>query len=873
MSISTTKYIRLILATSIIAVLFAPIVVKALDEPQSAPTVCIDEDKQIKKGEIDVLVLLDNSGSLDTTVKGSTPTDPNGKRFEALNEFIDNYSKLGSSGKNFGLISFAGSVNSIIKIGPISSENSDQVKSDIRSKVGEAKGPTNYIFAFEQALKEFKQRPSENCKILIWFTDGAFNTSDRIEDGRIQENIDKDLRNLENEFCDENGFASSIRSSFINTFVVFLGDGKDAEGQARIDASIDAMQVVTGDMTPSLQGGSVRSVGGSLCKAEFDPINGHLGEVVSASEAKDLVGYLTDIVNIADGGKKVTNEECPVQSETLESLPMPSGWFIDWVSVTSWDGDLPSADALELEVRVNGDTKAFSDFFDQMNDQGSSNVLRFAIKEGKQGDLKPGWILESKELGRACVRAKPVDVKFRIVETQRIPINPSIPNDFKALFEGNALTCSLNGIDTPCSSEAGQGLIGKIKLDNGEIFSEDGTLPVSIEISDLPSLIDDRCVIALTGDVQASDDRLATTVCGVVPAPKALVRVVAAELINGLQNCGLGTWHITVNGTKTDQIQQGTNKVFIGLESDAAPENKNTKCVVENASLTFEFATSNGAEMPKISSVINFDLIKKPNLPLAILFSIIATAIVSLLSLLLLRIVNMLTSKTVRAQDLFGYETSVDLVPGQFQRGELVFPSGSARSFVGDIDQMQQVTGNQNQTVLKFASVNLARVLPGFMKPFEESRLVLQSKAKAVFWKANRAGDGLNMAFSKAVILSTNDAQAPTADRPAKVMISVLVPKRGFGAGVEGVQQLIRERGDELAAALFIEMNSVQTASSNKEAKSKSAADEPTSPKPDARVAPSAPSTPLAEPMARPTNPSIGKSAPPQPPQPPRRDL
>ena len=87
------------------------------------------------------------------------------------------------------------------------------------------------------------------------------------------------------------------------------------------------------------------------------------------------------------------------------------------------------------------------------------------------------------------------------------------------------------------------------------------------------------------------------------------------------------------------------------------------------------------------------------------------------------------------------------------------------------------------------------------------------------------------------------------------------------------MQQLIRERGDELAAALFIEMNSVQTASSNKEAKSKSAADEPTSPKPDVRVAPSAPSTPLAEPMARPTNPSIGKSAPPQPPQPPRRDL
>ena len=126
------------------------------------------------------------------------------------------------------------------------------------------------------------------------------------------------------------------------------------------------------------------------------------------------------------------------------------------------------------------------------------------------------------------------------------------------------------------------------------------------------------------------------------------------------------------------------------------------------------------------------------------------------------------------------------------------------------------------------------------------------------------------MAFSKAVILSTNDGQLPTADRPAKVVISVLVPKRGFGAGIEGVQQLVRERGEELAAVLFVQMNSVQTGSSDREVKSKSPADEPATPKPDVRVAPAAPAV---EPMARLTNPSIGKSAPPQPPQPPRRDL
>ena len=177
---------------------------------------------------------------------------------------------------------------------------------------------------------------------------------------------------------------------------------------------------------------------------------------------------------------------------------------------------------------------------------------------------------------------------------------------------------------------------------------------------------------------------------------------------------------------------------------------------------------------------------------------------------------------------------------------------------------MQQVSGNHNQTSLKFASITLVRELPSFIKPFDESRLVLQSKSKAVFWKANRAGDGLNMAFSKAVVLSTSDSQPPTSDRPAKVVISVLVPKRGFGAGIEGVQQLVRERGDELAAALFIQMNSFQKDSSTKEVKSKTVAEEPSKPKTNDREAPSAP---VVESMARPANPPTGKITPPQPPR------
>jgi len=857
MSISMAKFARLAVATSVLTVLFAPMVVNALDEPQSAPTVCLDKDGQIKKGEIDVLVLLDNSGSLNGK---KSATDPQGKRFEALDEFIDNFSKLGSSKKNFGLISFANSAAPIVEIAPLTTSNADDVKKQIKNGVGGPNGATNYIDAFKVATSEFQRRDPKNlnCKILIWFTDGGFQIK--------SEDTNEEVLLLENKFCSNDGFVSDIQKNDINTFVVFLGTGTSSDGdtQKRMDVSIDAMQVITGDQTPSIQDGLNRTPKSLKCGERLASDSRHLGEVVSASEAKDLIGYLTDIVNIADGGKSVSKEDCPVQTETLESLPMPSGWFIDWVSVTSWDGDLPSADSLDLEIKMNGDIKPFSDYFDPLDNQESTNVLRFVIKKGKQGDLKPGWILESKELGRACVRAKPVDVKFRISGDQRIPINPSLSGGYESLYSGDLLRCFLNGAETTCLSTSGEGLTGSIKLENGEIFSADGTLPVSIVISELPSLTNDRCVIGLTGNIQASKDRLSTAVCGVVPAPAMPVRVIATELLNGLQNCGLGSWHVTVDGANTNQIQAGKNEVSIGIESDAPPQNKNVECVIENSSLTFAFDTPTGAVMPEVMSVIDFNLVKKPNIWIAILLATIATAIVSLLSLLLLRAVNMLTSKTVRAQDLFGYETSLDLVPGQFQRGELVFPSGSARSFTADIDQMQQVTGNQHQTSLKFASINLVRQLPSFIKPFDESRLVAQSKSKAVFWRANRSGDGLNMAFSKAVILSTNDAQPPTAERPAKVLISVLVPKRGLGAGTEGVQQLIREHGDELAVGLLKILNSEQNEVSSKGIKPKSAVNEPGQPsKSEGEV-------PLV-PTGKPLSPTGGKDSPPRPPEPPRK--
>lgn len=785
-----TKLLVLIVILSIFLGLLGPSSVFAEEISEEAPAVCQNKSGGLKTGAIDVLVLLDNSGSL---IKDRT--DPDGLRFQALDEFIENFSKLTTSKKNFALIKFAQNAELVVNFQELNASNGEDIEQQIRNGTTDPGGATDYIAAFDLAMYEFKKRPDDNCKILIWFTDGGYQIR--------KDELEKDLARLEEAFCSESGFGADAQSLDINTFVVFLGNGlsKDQNTQARNNGSIDAMQVITGDIKPAIQGGDVRAVIGEKCKAQFESIDRHLGEVVSAGEAADLLGYLTDIANIADGGTIATESQCPAIESIIETVPMPSGWYVDWISITSWDGDLKSGDSLGLKIKIDGKDQPSTQFLEPLKTKGSSNVLRFKIKEGKQNDLKPGWVLHAEGLGRVCIRVKPPEIKFRIKGDLLVPLSPGgLPVEY---FSEGQLTCVSNEQQVSCFSTSDDGPVGKIEVQNGSVFNIEKILPVSFLIDDVPSLIDDRCVIELTGKHGASNNSLSTTFCDVFPAPTTTFNIMASDLLGQLDKCGLGSWSITVDGAQSTKIDAGDKPVRIAIATNAAPKNINKKCTISFAPITFRSSQIGQVSIPTIQTTIDFDLVKKANPLLAVLFATIATILVSILSLLLLRAVNMITSKTIAAEKLFGYETNLDLVPGPFKRGELSFAGGNARSFVANFDNLQQISGNAQQTSLMFGSLRLLRKLPSFVKPFEESRLVLLSRGPAVFWKSNRAKDGLNMAFAKAMILTTAETRSPAADRPTKVTVFILVPKRGLGAGVDGVEQLIRERADELAAELY----------------------------------------------------------------------
>jgi hypothetical protein len=73
----------------------------------------------------------------------------------------------------------------------------------------------------------------------------------------------------------------------------------------------------------------------------------------------------------------------------------------------------------------------------------------------------------------------------------------------------------------------------------------------------------------------------------------------------------------------------------------------------------------------------------------------------------------------------------------------------------------------------------------------------------ASFWRSNRADDGLGISFPKAIVLSVDNVDSSLPQTRRRARVTVVVPKRGFGAGYEGAQQLIRDKCDELANKLF----------------------------------------------------------------------
>jgi len=247
------------------------------------------------------------------------------------------------------------------------------------------------------------------------------------------------------------------------------------------------------------------------------------------------------------------------------------------------------------------------------------------------------------------------------------------------------------------------------------------------------------------------------------------------------------------------------------------PENKGTTC---EKSLETAVAISTRDASSEIGAELQLKLYKRGNVLLAILFAAIMTLLVAFLSLLLLRGISFLTAKTVDGSSFFAYETEAEVEPDKSERGALRWPDTgkTPQGYIANPDLLEPVKTDKNRTSLSAGELRFERRIPSLFRPFSESRLKMVTPTSAVFWQANRERDGLPITFAKAIVLSRTGKEDLSQRRNMKVRVTALVPRRGFGSGFSGAEELIREKADQLAADLWEASSAAKTSTGRQNA-------------------------------------------------------
>jgi len=762
---------------------------------QSPPTICKDANGVTKSGDLDVLLLLDNSKSL-------SESDEEGERFDAIKLLLESLanSERKNSFNNFGLITFGSATDEIVRLGPITRDNFGKIFETIISKVpnskNEQEATTDYLAALNEGISILNGREKSNCKFIIWFTDGVFDISDSNDIA-----IDKsEAKKLQTQVCGENGLAQKFQNALINTFVVFLRPIIGSGYKGRSEASRDAMQAITGDKEPNFDGQSAREL---KAPCEFGV---HLGEVFQVDEADKLKGFFTDFGPIANGGISIS-DDCP-SIGGLVSKPLPNAEIIEWIAITSHNSEPP--DPEKFFVRTDGQEGKFLDYFILKPGETLSLSRYFQVKPEKTLALAAGWQLKTEDSQLVCVFAKVRRIKFRIRNSDpRIEaIEPEGLS--KDLFASDQLVL-FNGDEVVTITEALNLVLvtGKLTVVNGEIFGNN-RIPVDIVIDGFFSISPAGCKLKINHPEGVAPKGLVqTSTCDIVPAPKGETIVDAEKALRSLnKSCPAFVWQLVANGkpVATDKwtVPVGSNLNAFFFATSASAPNENLECNSKQGLDPVVVSLSNGkSQSENVGVSVQYKFLKDPSSLLVTIFTALFAILFAALSLAVLRLMNILIAKGPSQSDFFGYEDEAELVSGDYKRGELRWLSGSTKNYVADPDKLHQIKVNSQRTSLDVGSLRFSRELPPITRPFQEARLALRSKSPAVFWQANRHADGLSLGFGKALVISYVDGLSSKNEGMVRVKVTLLVPKRGLNAGISGVQQLISERGDEMASQLF----------------------------------------------------------------------
>lgn len=349
---------------------------------EAALKVCVDQRTQNPlDGDIELMLVMDNSKSLQSN-------DSEGKRFGQVRTLLrsvhDRISKLRNI--RFSFITFANQATVQIPLAAASvltKENIDAIARQVEVAAPGDQQNTDYVAAMEAAIAQMRGAPAENCRVIVWFTDGAYWPStgakgNSASGGTLRERV-----------CTPGGFSDQLRQLNVNVFPLYIERDRSSEESQKDDptASRDVMAHLTGDQDAF---GEEPYRAGDPCGA----LPSHIGEVLAAADVNQLGQFFKDLVNIFEGGVAVA---CPTKNGTVESKLLPAGRYVSQISIVKYDNSGRELTPRDLVARQpTGETLPLDKFF-----QGSDG--RYTATDAAR-DLAQGWRIEGSGVEH-CLRA------------------------------------------------------------------------------------------------------------------------------------------------------------------------------------------------------------------------------------------------------------------------------------------------------------------------------------------------------------------------------------------------------------------------------------------------------------------------------------
>lgn len=806
---------------------------------------CRDDAGQPFSGEIDILLLLDDTASLQRQ-------DPSKTRFDVLTTVFDGISSVGGERRvNLAVFLFGSRVEPIFDFRPLEPSGVAETVQEIREKNVATQDRTNFTDAVQRAATVLSARPAQNCRVLLWFTDGNHDASG----GRPRlENDVPEADALRTAFCLPGGLTERVRSQRINPFVLLLDPPEDVRFEQRLDASKDVFQVITGDPRPSFpQEDRPDRSPSAECGG---PLGEQLGRVFAVSQSDELIAIISDFLNEFEAASRITAEVCPYNIGALDSLPLPDAHFIDWIALTDFAAGAsnapPTVDRMTV-VTADGREIAASTVLEIFWTAGPS--ARYRIIESQRDLLEAGWQISLPNANELCLRSRPRDLVFRISSGEPaidVVAPRSLPR--RLWGDGQLRLSSVDGREITLDDALRSPEVrGRLTLVQGGLFTSDASLPARIVIDGAPSRNTQCSFIQIPrpdsldagpafarGGLEAPATVIGSD-CIVTPATRGEdggVLDFAATIADltrlsgpgGPEECRIGDdWHVVVNGQRIDGeslvLSPGGAPLSFTVASGTSTPNEDRDCVaVAVAPVELRWQSQSTA----IPVGITADWKRRGSSSIAFLLVAVALLLAAALSLGLLWLLNSMLLKAPKGAEFFGAEVNGTLAVDSRGEAHLEWERGA-----------QELDGRTNYAkgggdVIKFGQVELDRVLPSLLQPFSEPALRVTRggtlPAAVVSYPRASLPGAVPLDFDELITVTTVSTVPAEVDRPVEVQFVVLMRDSGRTESVaRGFARLAAARQRELAREMqkLLEQRSPAASNPSKSRSGRSTQDVP----------------------------------------------